>query len=107
MHDVSAWVGEGRIKYREDVVEGLKKRRGPLLGYCVARTSANFWCASQLAKKSNTGIVVNSALSTNAKEVIVTTTARLRLPTIYPYSFFAQNGGLLSYGFDVRDMFQQ
>jgi len=24
MRDVSAWVGEGRIKYREDVVEGLE-----------------------------------------------------------------------------------
>ena len=24
VHDVSAWVGEGRIKYREDVVEGLE-----------------------------------------------------------------------------------
>ena len=62
----------------------------------------------QLAKESNTGVVViPAALFTNAKEVIVTTTARLRLPTIYPYSFFAQNGGLLSYGFDVRDMFQR
>ena len=62
----------------------------------------------QLAKESNTGVVViPAALFTNAKEVIVTTTTRLRLPTIYPYSFFAQNGGLLSYGFDVRDMFQR
>jgi hypothetical protein len=24
MHDVSGWVGEGRIKYREDVVDGLE-----------------------------------------------------------------------------------
>ena len=62
----------------------------------------------QLAKESNTGvIVIPAALFTNAKEVIVTTTARLRLPTVYPYSFFAQGGGLLSYGFDVRDMFQR
>jgi putative tryptophan/tyrosine transport system substrate-binding protein len=62
----------------------------------------------QLAKGSNTGVVViPAALFTNAREIIVTTTARLRLPTIYPYSFFAQKGGLLSYGFDVRDMFQR
>jgi putative ABC transport system substrate-binding protein len=62
----------------------------------------------QLAMESNTGVVVIPAtLFTNAKEVIITTTARLRLPTIYPYSFFAQGGGLLSYGFDVRDMFQR
>jgi NADPH-dependent curcumin reductase len=32
MHDVSAWVGEGRIKYREDVVEGLGKAPRALIG---------------------------------------------------------------------------
>ena len=32
MHDVSAWVGEGRIKYREDVIEGLGKAPRALIG---------------------------------------------------------------------------
>jgi NADPH-dependent curcumin reductase CurA len=32
MHDVSAWVGQGRIKYREDVVEGLKIAPRALIG---------------------------------------------------------------------------
>ena len=32
MHDVSAWVGEERIKYREDVVEGLKNAPRALIG---------------------------------------------------------------------------
>jgi putative tryptophan/tyrosine transport system substrate-binding protein len=44
---------------------------------------------------------------TAAREVFIATTARLRLPTIYPYSFFAQSGGLVSYGFDIRDMFRR
>jgi putative ABC transport system substrate-binding protein len=62
----------------------------------------------QLAKEPNTGVIVTpAALFTNAKEVIIMTAARLRLPTIYPYSHFAENGGLVSYGFDVRDMFQR
>jgi putative tryptophan/tyrosine transport system substrate-binding protein len=62
----------------------------------------------QLAKEPNTGVIVTpAALFTNAREVIITTAARLRLPTVYPYSHFAENGGLVSYGFDVRDMFQR
>jgi len=32
MHDVSTWVGEGRIKYREDVVEGLENAPRALIG---------------------------------------------------------------------------
>ena len=44
VRDVTAWVGEGRIKYREDVVEGLKNAPRALIGSCVERISANFWC---------------------------------------------------------------
>ena len=32
MHDVSTWVDDGRIKYREDVVEGLKNAPRALIG---------------------------------------------------------------------------
>jgi putative tryptophan/tyrosine transport system substrate-binding protein len=62
----------------------------------------------QLAKESNTGvIVIPAALFTNARSLVIATTARLHLPTVYPYSHFAENGGLISYGFDVRDMFRR
>ena len=37
---------------------------------------------------------------------IVSLTARYRLPTVYPWRFFAELGGLLSYGNDQRDLFQ-
>jgi putative tryptophan/tyrosine transport system substrate-binding protein len=37
---------------------------------------------------------------------IVSLAARYRLPTIYPWRFFAELGGLLSYGNDQRDLFQ-
>ena len=32
MHDVSAWIGEGRVKYREDVVEELENAPRALIG---------------------------------------------------------------------------
>src|ERR1039458_7845654 len=49
MRDVSAWVGEGRIKYREDVVEGLENApraligllRGENFGKLLVRVAAN------------------------------------------------------------------
>ena len=32
--------------------------------------------------------------------------ARYRLPAVYPWRFFAELGGLLSYGSEQRDMFR-
>jgi putative tryptophan/tyrosine transport system substrate-binding protein len=62
----------------------------------------------KLAEVPNTGVVVfPSALFTTSREIIIKTVAQLRLPTVYPYGFFVQSGGLLSYGFDVRDMYQR
>ena len=60
----------------------------------------------KLAEEPNTGLIVlPAAMFSTYREIIITTAAQLRLPTVYPFSFFAQNGGLLSYGFDVRDLY--
>ena len=60
----------------------------------------------KLAEEPNTGLIVlPAAMFSTYREIIITTAAQLRLPTIYPFSFFAQSGGLLSYGFDVRDLY--
>ena len=60
----------------------------------------------KLAEEPNTGLIVlPAAMFTTYRDIIITTAARLRVPTIYPFSFFAQSGGLLSYGFDVPDLY--
>jgi putative ABC transport system substrate-binding protein len=30
-----------------------------------------------------------------------------KLPTVYPFDFFARNGGLMSYGVDIDDLFRR
>jgi putative ABC transport system substrate-binding protein len=47
--------------------------------------------------------VVNFANS----DVIVALAASYRLPAIYPFAFYAKEGGLISYGFDAADQFRQ
>ena len=62
----------------------------------------------KLAEEPNTGVIVlPSALFSTNREIIITAAARLRLPTVYPYSFFPQSGGLLSYGFAVGEMYRR
>jgi putative tryptophan/tyrosine transport system substrate-binding protein len=44
----------------------------------------------------------------NAHRVnIILLAARYRLPAVYPYRFFAELGGLLSYGNDLTDDFRR
>jgi putative ABC transport system substrate-binding protein len=41
------------------------------------------------------------------REQIVSLAARYRLPAVYPFRWFAEIGGLLSYGIDSDDMFRR
>jgi putative ABC transport system substrate-binding protein len=52
-------------------------------------------------------IVGPHAVTLTNRDLIVAMAARLRLPAIYPLAFYAQAGGLISYGLDPANQFQQ
>jgi putative ABC transport system substrate-binding protein len=52
-------------------------------------------------------IVMPGNFTTFHRELIISLAARLRIPTIYPYRYFVDEGGLLSYGIDVLDLFRR
>jgi putative tryptophan/tyrosine transport system substrate-binding protein len=61
---------------------------------------------SAQAREPNTGLVAMPEAFLNAHRAEITAlAARHRLPAIYPYRFFAELGGLLSYGTDLSDNF--
>jgi putative ABC transport system substrate-binding protein len=63
---------------------------------------------ADLAKTPNSGLVVMAEIfATVHQERIVALAAQHRLPTVYPFDFFARNGGLMSYGADVDDLFRR
>jgi putative tryptophan/tyrosine transport system substrate-binding protein len=41
------------------------------------------------------------------RDLIISLTAQLRIPAIYPYRYFAEAGGLASYGVDAIDQFRR
>jgi putative ABC transport system substrate-binding protein len=60
------------------------------------------------ARKPNGGLIVLNEDFTIAHRVeIVSLAARYRLPTVYPFRFFADLGGLVSYGVDLTDNFRR
>jgi putative tryptophan/tyrosine transport system substrate-binding protein len=60
------------------------------------------------AAEGNGGVVVTPhAVTFSNHNLIVALAARLRLPALYPFAFYAKGGGLISYGFDPVNQFQQ
>jgi ABC-type uncharacterized transport system substrate-binding protein len=54
------------------------------------------------AQEPNGGLIIApSPFNTVNQDLIIALAARLHLPAIYPFRYFAVNGGLASYGFDT------
>jgi putative ABC transport system substrate-binding protein len=56
---------------------------------------------------SNAGLVVLPDLFTSSqaqRDLIISLTARHRIPAVYPFAFFVRAGGLISYGVDLPDL---
>jgi putative ABC transport system substrate-binding protein len=57
-----------------------------------------------LAREPNSGVIAMPDSFTIAYRLeIISLADRYRLPAVYPYRFFAEVGGLLSYGVDLVD----
>jgi putative tryptophan/tyrosine transport system substrate-binding protein len=52
-------------------------------------------------------IVMPGNFTTLNRTQIISLAARFRVPALYPYRYFADEGGLMSYGIDVLDLFRR
>jgi putative ABC transport system substrate-binding protein len=60
------------------------------------------------AREPNGGLIVMpDTFTTIHRAKIAALTAQYRLPAVYPFRFFATNGGLLSYGSDSVDSYRR
>jgi putative tryptophan/tyrosine transport system substrate-binding protein len=60
------------------------------------------------ANEPNDGLIVlNEDFTIAHREEIVSLIRRYRVPTVYPFQFFAELGGLASYGVDLTDNFRR
>jgi putative ABC transport system substrate-binding protein len=60
-----------------------------------------------LARLGSGGLVVTGGQATSQQELIAKLAIQHRLPVVYPYSYYVDGGGLISYGPDVRALFHQ
>ena len=63
---------------------------------------------TKLAAIGNTGLAVMPDVFTVVNRARITSSATMhRLPTVYPYRYFAEDGGLMSYGIDLVDQYRR
>jgi putative tryptophan/tyrosine transport system substrate-binding protein len=63
---------------------------------------------SVLAGASNAGLIVlPDTFTTRHRDLIISLAAAHRLPAVYPFRYFATQGGLLAYGIDTTNLFRQ
>jgi putative ABC transport system substrate-binding protein len=62
----------------------------------------------KLGRESGSGLVlVPDNFMAVHRDLIISLTAQFRIPAIYPYRYFAEAGGLVSYGVDAIDQFRR
>lgn len=73
------------------------------------RTDADIGPAIDLFAREPGGglIVLPTPFTSTHRDSIIGASARNRVPAIYPFRFFAEDGGLLVYGSDGRDIFRR
>jgi putative ABC transport system substrate-binding protein len=63
---------------------------------------------ARLGREPGSGLVVMpDSFTALHRELIISLAAQFRIPAIYPYRYFAEAGGLLSYGIDAKDLFRR
>jgi putative ABC transport system substrate-binding protein len=95
--DISAHVAFMRV------AEAASSSLGMTVTPAGVRSAAEIERAlTEFAKEPNGGLIVApSPFNTTNKELIIGLASGLHLPAIYPFRYFATNGGLASYGFDT------
>ena len=93
------------FKSTEAVAPSLKVKLVPLYvrdADEIERSLAAF------AAEGNGGLIVSpNAVTFSNRDLVVALSARLHLPAIYAFAFYPRSGGLISYGFDPVNHFQQ
>jgi ABC-type uncharacterized transport system substrate-binding protein len=63
---------------------------------------------ASLAGGGSGGLIANSdVFTTRHRADIIAAAARHRVPAIYPFNYFAADGGLVAYGTDVKDLWRR
>jgi len=99
----------GNGSYYNDPIENAAPRFGVKTVPAAVQNEADIERAfSTIARDGDAGAITTPDIFlVIQRHVIIAMAARYRVPTIYPFRFFAAPGGLVAYGIDTVDLFQR
>jgi putative ABC transport system substrate-binding protein len=101
-------VPRGRTFYVPKFIEAAKESRVTPISAEVRSAADIETIIAQLGVAPDNGLIVMpDNFTTFHRDLIVSSAARFRIPAIYPYRYFVDEGGLVSYGVDVLDLFRR
>ena len=87
------------------VVEAAAPSLGLSVTAAAVRNAADIERVLSAIGQEGGGLIVTpSALTATRRDLIITLAARLRLPAIYSFGFYAESGGLMSYGINQLEL---
>jgi ABC-type uncharacterized transport system substrate-binding protein len=97
-----AW--RGRLRVIQDAASSLVAELSPVGVASIVEIER---ALDDFARKPNGGLIVLPSLVMQAhRKSIIALAAEHRMPAIYPFRYFATDGGLISYGIDTLDQYR-
>ena len=95
LRDSSSAAGIGQFAAVRSIAQGLGVELTPSNVRDADEIERN---VAGFARSGNGGVIVTAGGTAAHRKLIISLVARYKLPTVYPYRYYAVDGGLISYG---------
>jgi putative ABC transport system substrate-binding protein len=107
MYNPNSVPADGKFFSRPFIESATKLKVRPITAEVHDRSEIEN-VVTKLGRESGSGLVLvpDNFMSVH-RDLIISLTAQFRIPAIYPYGYFAEAGGLVSYGVHAIDQFRR
>jgi putative ABC transport system substrate-binding protein len=100
LRDPAVAAGIGQFAAIQGVAQSLGLELTPLSVRDPVELERNL---AAFARYSNGGVIVTAGGTAVRRDLIIALASRHKLPTVYPFRYYAKDGGLITYGPDTLD----
>jgi ABC-type uncharacterized transport system substrate-binding protein len=100
LRDQATAAGIGQFAAIQSVAQSIGLELTPIGVRDVAEIERR---VTAFARSANGGLIVTAGGTGFRRDLIITLASRHKLPAVYPFRYYAQDGGLITYGPDTHD----